>query len=153
MVSPAGLSITCFEMFQGKRGWWWWWWWQGMARDRRKAEEVEPVLRKFALAHYANHPPTGVQPNVAAFPVDFNNADTPRSLLGHVPLVSFRKPAANDALLHGLVLVATTDINAGAEIFLDYKFTEKDSVCGGTLPAWYSPVQPQTRNDAGNRSW
>jgi hypothetical protein len=76
----------------------------------------------FALGHLFNHPPRGSPSNVVpcSYDVPLDFAEHLRYLL---PFRYIRSPSlfdmkAHEILLHGLLLIASTDINDGQEIYL-----------------------------------
>lgn len=88
----------------------------------------------FAVGNKVNHPPKGVPPNVAVFPLDLLPDEYP-ALHPFLPVSHFRPPAAGEASKQTAVFIATRALK-DEELFLDYKLRED-----GPLEAWYSPVE------------
>ncbi|KAK9821861.1 hypothetical protein WJX74_006373 [Apatococcus lobatus] len=99
----------------------------------RSLEKRNPL----ALAHFANHPPSGTQPNVvvASYDADLNKGDL-QALRPYLPNVLFTdgKAAAPDSLLPMLVFVAVRELH-DEEILLNYRLSNFIA-----RPSWYSPV-------------
>eukprot|EP00949_MAST-11_sp_MAST-11-sp1_P003934 g3934.t1 len=101
-------------------------------RAQRPRRRQRPPKSPWAIAHFANHPPAGVHPNVIAVPIDWTDSADISQSPTHEGLV------LNDEDLipspHSVAFIASRDIVVGEEIFLDYK------ISAGTVPEWYSPT-------------
>ena len=122
--------------------------------------------RTFGVGQLVNHPPAGVLPNVRAVGLDLHPVQQHcvGSAEGHGPAgapdaqqhwrqqsqllrwfrtvnVNFRPPAAGDFALRTAVLAATRDIEAGEELWLDYRI-------GQLAEAATEAATEQARGDA-----
>ncbi|RYR32201.1 hypothetical protein Ahy_A10g046798 isoform C [Arachis hypogaea] len=119
--------------------------------------EILERRNPLALAHFANHPPKGVQPNVMICPYDFPLTED--NMRVYIPNVMFgngevnmrrfgsfwfksgvsRKSASstNAATLKTLVLVATRALE-DEEVLLNYRLSNTKG-----RPQWYAPVDEE----------
>eukprot|EP00898_Chlorokybus_atmophyticus_P009080 jgi/Chlat1/9173/Chrsp97S08448 len=94
------------------------------------------------LAHYANHPPHGTEPNVMACTYNFSvmNNDRELTLRRYLPNIKYDELVAREVTLESskdvscLVLVSTLALR-DEELFLNYRLNPKSE-----RPAWYHPV-------------
>ncbi|TFJ87181.1 hypothetical protein NSK_001513 [Nannochloropsis salina CCMP1776] len=110
--------------------------------DGRAAEKMPH--NEYALAHLCNHG----KPNVMAVAYDFPQdplgwGGFPHELRPYIPN-AFARPRSllgspdQSALIQSVVLVATTDLEDGEELFLNYRLNPKHG--SESLPPWYVPV-------------
>ncbi|KAH1235359.1 hypothetical protein GmHk_09G027319 [Glycine max] len=118
--------------------------------------EVIERRNPLALAHFANHPPKGVQPNVMICPYDFPLTESnmrvyiPNVLFGNAEVNmrrfgSFwfksgggsRNSGSNVPTLKTLVLIATRPLQ-DEELFLNYRLSNTKR-----RPEWYNPVDEE----------
>lgn len=110
-----------------------------MAVEREKAQNkhiVPPDANPWAVGHFANHPPPGMEDNVALVRVDLSPADVAAVGREWLPVVNFRPPAAEDVPLRTVLVVAKRDLHHGEELLLDYKLSSDTD----RRPDWYAPV-------------
>ncbi|XP_068461994.1 uncharacterized protein [Phaseolus vulgaris] len=123
-----------------------------------KGDNNEVIERRnpLALAHFANHPPKGVQPNVMICPYDFPL--TERNMRVYVPNLLFGNAEVNMRrfgsfwfksgggskisgshvpILKTLVLVATRPLQ-DEELLLNYRLSNTKR-----RPEWYTPVDEE----------
>lgn len=96
---------------------------------------------RYAVGHRINHPTKiegdgTARPNVVVAPFDIPLDEISEAVLPFVPNVPFGGDPSRSAVLPGLALVATTDIDGGSELFLDYKYPASTAK---RLSAWYTP--------------
>ncbi|WVZ22175.1 hypothetical protein V8G54_000719 [Vigna mungo] len=121
-----------------------------------KGDNTEVIERRnpLALAHFANHPPKGVQPNVMICPYDFPLTESsmrvyiPNLLFGNAE-VNMRRfgsfwfkggskiSGSHVPLLKTLVLVATRPLQ-DEELLLNYRLSNTKR-----RPEWYIPVDEE----------
>ncbi|KAK1272986.1 hypothetical protein QJS04_geneDACA019181 [Acorus gramineus] len=122
--------------------------------------EVLERRNPLAFAHFANHPPKGVSPNVMVCPYDFPvseaemRAYVPNIMFGGEDSVKMKRfgsfwfrlgssggggeaERGNMAIVKSLVLVATRDLK-GEELYLNYRLSNSKR-----RPAWYCPVDEE----------
>ncbi|XP_027914604.1 uncharacterized protein LOC114174061 [Vigna unguiculata] len=121
-----------------------------------KGDNTEVIERRnpLALAHFANHPPKGVQPNVMICPYDFPLTESnmrvyvPNLLFGNAE-VNMRRfgsfwfkggskiSGSHVPILKTLVLVATRPLQ-DEELLLNYRLSNRKR-----RPEWYIPVDEE----------
>mmetsp|Transcript_55467 Transcript_55467/g.109972 ORF Transcript_55467/g.109972 Transcript_55467/m.109972 type:complete len:367 (-) Transcript_55467:312-1412(-) len=102
----------------------------------------------FAIAHLANHPPLGTEPNTMMIAVDFPSnqfgtlaGEFPSIFLPMVPNVldtahSILKGTYNPGVaMQSAALITTSKIDPGAELTLNYRLSPL-----AERPSWYEPV-------------
>ncbi|XP_058097891.1 uncharacterized protein LOC131242928 isoform X2 [Magnolia sinica] len=123
---------------------------------RESSGEVLERRNPLALAHFANHPAKGTEPNVMVCPYDFPLAEAdmrtyvPNILFGSEEKVGmkrigsfwFKSGASGDSgedvpIMKTLVLVATRAL-CDEEVFLNYRLSNSKR-----RPAWYTPVNEE----------
>ncbi|XP_065852207.1 uncharacterized protein [Euphorbia lathyris] len=126
---------------------------EGSARVGRTAEILER-RNPLALAHFANHPAKGMDPNVTVCPYDFPL--TEKGMRTYIPNVAFgdsevkmrrfgsfwfksrRKGSESDVpVLQTLVLVANRVLR-NEEVLLNYRLSNPKR-----RPEWYTPVDEE----------
>ncbi|KAI4328632.1 hypothetical protein L6164_020968 [Bauhinia variegata] len=126
---------------------------EGTKGDNRS--DVLEQRNPLALAHFANHPAKGMQPNVMICPYDFPL--TEKDMRVYIPNISFgnaevnmrrfgnfwfkswsrNSGASNVPTLKSLVLVATRALQ-DEEILLNYRLSNSKR-----RPEWYTPVDEE----------
>lgn len=113
-----------------------------MLAQLRQKEMRHPL----ALAHYANHPAAGAQPNVMVAAFTYNPRQGEDAwLAAYMPNVMYhdagRQQATElvmqDQQIKGLVFVATRQIQ-GEEVLLNYRLNPQVQ-----KPSWYAPVDEE----------
>ncbi|EPS57948.1 hypothetical protein M569_16868 [Genlisea aurea] len=125
--------------------------------------EILERRNPLAFAHFANHPPRDVSPNVMVCPYDFPLSSwSERDMRAYIPNISFgneevgmkkfgafwfkswKRPSPPPAgVVRSLVLVATRGIS-NEEILLNYRLSNSKK-----RPSWYVPVN----DDEDRRRW
>ncbi|XP_057445262.1 uncharacterized protein LOC130737493 isoform X2 [Lotus japonicus] len=125
--------------------------------EGNKGDRSELIERRnpLALAHFANHPPKGVQPNVMICPYDYPLTED--NMRVHIPNVLFgdaevnmrrfgsfwfksggsRNSGSHVPTLKSLVLIATRAIQ-DEELLLNYRLSNTKR-----RPEWYAPVDEE----------
>lgn len=88
--------------------------------------------RAYMVGQIVNHPPAGMQPNVAVAPLDLWEED--ESLWREIAAVNFRPSAPGQPRVQTAALVALREL-CDEELLLDYKLQLQ-----GPLEPWYTPV-------------
>ncbi|KAL0052035.1 hypothetical protein WJX82_006842 [Trebouxia sp. C0006] len=100
----------------------------------------------LALAHYANHPPAGMQPNVMVAAFTYNKQQGEDAwLAAYMPNVMYHDAGGQQATqlmmqdqqIKGLVFVATRQVQ-GEEVLLNYRLNPQVQ-----RPSWYAPVDEE----------
>ena len=113
--------------------------------DGRTADTQPP--NEYALAHLCNHG----RPNVMALAYNFPQdplgwGGFPEELRPYIPN-SYARPRSllgspdQSALVQTVVLLATTDVEDGEELLLNYRLNPKHGK--ESLPSWYMPVDAE----------
>ncbi|KAL2939070.1 SET domain-containing protein 9 [Bienertia sinuspersici] len=127
--------------------------------ERPKSGILGEILERrnsLAFAHFANHPPKGMDPNVMVCPYDFPLDE--KDMRTYIPNISFGNEegvrmkrfgsfwfksgssvhgVSDSPVLKSLVLVATRAIN-NEEILLNYRLSNTKR-----RPSWYAPVDEE----------
>lgn len=116
---------------------------------------VDVIERRnpLALAHFANHPSQGMEPNVMICPYDFPSSES--DLRAYIPNIQFGGPeevrmkrfgsfwfklgsgGSGIPILKTIVLVATRAL-CNEELLLNYRLSNSKR-----RPAWYTPVNEE----------
>lgn len=125
-------------------------WEMACARERACGREPPAAPREnvWALGHYANHPPCGMEDNVRLIPLDMSRADVEAVGRRWIPNVNFRPPVDGDWAIRTVALVALRPIAHGEEVLLDYRLSSD----ADRRPAWYRPVARQRALDEERRT-
>lgn len=117
----------------------------GWPQEPANAAEAQLALLEgrnpVALAHLANHPPSGTQPNVMVAALDWEPPpEVAPELRAYFPVIDYGQAHTDSAAarrrIPGVALVATRDIS-DEELFLNYRLNPN---APAGLPSWYSPV-------------
>lgn len=106
----------------------------------------------YASGHYANHPPKGMHPKVISCPVELENEVLVRNQIRR--FAPYMRPQTNflvrnllpkmlnddsDDIIHGMVLIATEEIDDGEEVFRNYRFNPQLK----NIPEWFEDPDPE----------